>query len=714
MSIHYFYLPPALEGNKSAMKNKLNQDETTKTLELMKLVHQEAVKARGKSVVYVMGVTGDGKSTLLNDLNNSRYFPEITDGDPVPQWDIHSASEVCKVGPSTSQSETLLPQLIDISYEGEIITYCDLPGLDGSRERSVTVCEAYTPMILNSEVENVRGIIWVLSDLHFRTTRSKAVKEVLSYLLQIAKGNPNTIANSLTIVITKGSDYLKREHVIKKLRSAVAAMLDSSEKDLLNQIITTIENSRTNRIIVSKIFDHQSSYRNEIHQAILSQRQAILNQTPWDKNLFDFSLYSKEQTDFKNQIDKALKHKQVVITESEAVGLELDKCTAQINSKNTTKTQLWTNQEQKKAELNSIKNQLDELRAKSSDFQDQITTIENSNEQKIVHEIKHHIEGQTQEVEIERTTGQFIEREVPGEYEKYRRVEQTVVDYNKKNGPELAPTRWFRTSKAIPLAKFNQELDRLTSTGYGTRIELMPRHLSRKRIFPIVQLDDLNSPITQPKEVDAFRPKIERVAVIEKVRINQQIPMGNLGEYNLSFQYSFPVNIKINNATGWSVKPGSENKNAGYQATIIYERGIGCVVDISISALKKHTLEGISTIASLKDLKNQCEINILSLSQQCSSLEEQISKNEMELVDIKKQLYVLEEQKRQLDEDNYSLKEFLKENQPYFDTLSKLCAMITANSSAPTSQATNLYRFHQTASNSNEIRTNDADYKLNT
>src|SRR3990167_9934401 len=127
-------------------------------------------------------------------------------------------------------SETLFPQIVDIPYADSVITYCDLPGLDGSRNKATTVCEAYAPMVLKAQVQDVKGIVWVLSANQFNTTKAEKIKEMLQNLLKISKADAKTIAKSITIVVTKGSDRLQKEHIIEKFKRTIAGMTNAEEQ----------------------------------------------------------------------------------------------------------------------------------------------------------------------------------------------------------------------------------------------------------------------------------------------------------------------------------------------------------------------------------------------------------------------------------------------------------------------------------------------------
>lgn len=674
-------------GIKLSMKIKLRQEDIDQTLQLMKEVTTIAAGARGKSVVYVMGVTGDGKSTLINDLNGSRYNKVRVEGDSVPELDVRSQSEVCKVGTSSSQSETLVPQLIDVPYDDQRITYCDLPGLDGSRERAVTVYEAYAPMFLNAEVDKVQGILWVLSDLHFKTIRSKEVKEILSALLQIAKRNPETVVNSLTMVITKGSKYLTKENVIKKLRSTVDAMTNSAEKELLHQIITALESSERDSLIISQLYERENSYRSDIHRAILAKR-------PMAKDDFDFSFYSKEQVDFKHQVDKALQHRKLVLTEFKSARSGLKKCNALIEIQSKQDAQLRSQQELMQSEFSQLKNKIHELSTLSLDYQNQINTVERSEELVKIHDIKQKIAGQTCLVEVKVPTVKYIE--TVETYDEKIRTGYVTKQVDHPHGP-FGP---YHLDSHRAVNNYWTDRNSLTQQGYTSNIVYYDGNPNHVVIYATKTIADTTKPTY--KTETRTRPITVPIRGTKKETISKPVPMDHPLEYTLSFPASYPVAIKVNNSQGWKVKPDSEQKDSGYKATIIYEQGVGCLIDLVILVLKKYTPEGKQIIAEKQRLKNQVDREIITLNQQLIQLEGKISKNEEMLTALQIHLSELAKQKRQFEEDHQIISEYLEENQPYFDSLDKVSTMLEAKRPVSSRLSEQLYRFHKPALPNNE------------
>lgn len=96
------------------MKSKLNNHERLKKVsQLLQPTFAAVEPAQGKSVVFVVGASGDGKSTLLNNLLGSDYIPVENDlGNLTAQLSPNSKKEVCKVGTNPQVSETRYPQVL--------------------------------------------------------------------------------------------------------------------------------------------------------------------------------------------------------------------------------------------------------------------------------------------------------------------------------------------------------------------------------------------------------------------------------------------------------------------------------------------------------------------------------------------------------------------------------------------------------------------------
>ncbi|MBA3536880.1 MAG: hypothetical protein H0T84_09760, partial [Tatlockia sp.] len=132
-----FHFPPAnARFKEEIMKEKVliseEMDKLIKDLQPLLLIAEEV---KDESLVLVMGITGDGKSTLVNCLNNTRYGEDKVGYKKVPKR-IDGAPEICKVGLNSAVSETFLPQVVKIPFEDSVITYCDLPGLDGTKDKA--------------------------------------------------------------------------------------------------------------------------------------------------------------------------------------------------------------------------------------------------------------------------------------------------------------------------------------------------------------------------------------------------------------------------------------------------------------------------------------------------------------------------------------------------------------------------------------------------
>ena len=656
-----FHQIPAFNPTKIELKT----NEIDQLLTSMRQVITIAQDAKNKNLVYLLGETGTGKSTLLNRLNGSFYQEVIEMGDLVPRWDDCSEPEICEVGSNIGRSKTSIPQLVPITYKGERITYCDLPGFNGSKGHMASIGEAYAPMLINNAPVNaVRGIIWVLSALQFKTGRSKQVKKDLCSLLQIARQNQETILNSLTIVITNGSNYLTKKDVLHKLQITVEEIndLDERERTLLGMIIKQFADPDNHSLIISDLYNQESHYVSDIHESILTK-------SPLGHEQLDFSLYTGKQRGFKSQVDKALKQRELVLITRESKLIDLENCRRLIDFHLKQDDKLGKEQEQKQIELNGLNIKIQQLEELSSTYQKAITDIEQSKEWVKIKELKHKIAGQTHLVEVERKT--FSNKTVSVKEAYTERVltgyAQKRVDHWHIFGPyDLDNGRAQRN-----LAKDQGDLSAL---GFAIQMFGDPSH---PRMKGYRYENDANQP--QYTNITKYREREQTIIEpkITKEYVEKPLPPGHLLTYYIAFPAPYPVTVKEKQLKDITVKPWLTH--AGYGAVICYEQGVGCSFRFELYALKKDTPKIRRELAELWRLKNALDRNIIQFNQQLKQLEEKIAQLNRNLVEVSIQSLELREQKIHFEEDCQELSKYLEENQDCFDSLKNLSVILNSN-----------------------------------
>ena len=273
--------------------NELNFEQF---VELMNLQIKVASLASRKIVAAIMGVTGDGKSTLLNYLFGCRY-----ERIPLERGDygaeLLSGQPVCETS-AAMQSHTLFPQVLPAEDSPTPYHFCDLPGFDDTREPATSTCMAAAPYILGETLKNSRGeikaLVWVLSA---QLGRGENVRKILGYFNNIVNRDINKLLRSLVIVVNKGNEVTNSKGFIKALEAVVkgaeVGRFNFDEITLLNNIISHVREGAI-PLVVANIFDEG--------QSALLIKKAIANKTPVAPDVFDFTRYCENLKKFNNDL----------------------------------------------------------------------------------------------------------------------------------------------------------------------------------------------------------------------------------------------------------------------------------------------------------------------------------------------------------------------------------------------------------------------------
>ncbi len=221
-----------------------------------------AQPAKGQALAMVVGVTGSGKSTLVNYEHGCDY-EDATDDDgfPVAKLSEGSEKEVCKVGEDPIDSETQLPQVVSVLDEK--VVFCDMPGFGDSRGEVVQMRSDMSLEVMAKSAEKLSGLVWVIE---YGSLASRGVigefKKTLSSFVAISKGNFKLMSDSLVVAISKADSTTSSEAVIARLsRLAKARSLGDDEGQLLLEIIARLR-EHPERLYLSDVFD--SAKRGEL------------------------------------------------------------------------------------------------------------------------------------------------------------------------------------------------------------------------------------------------------------------------------------------------------------------------------------------------------------------------------------------------------------------------------------------------------------------
>lgn len=352
----------------------VNQEHLEKLLALLKPTIDIVKPAMNSSIVFVVGATGDGKSTLLNNLSGCTYVGEKNDLGNItailsPQ---SQQQESCKVGKNPHKSETHYPQLIQPNPEQNAspFLYCDLPGFFDSGTDAEAICSAAAPHIVTRAAKSIKGIVWALSINQFEVNKSDGIKKILGYLLSIAKNNSDLIAESLVIVITRANNQTSKEHIMNRLHGAIDSIEDLDQKKLLSKIFNRLLNDPS-KLIISDVFDQTGLNSEKINGAVSSLKER-------DKNDFDFSNYTDKQERFKQSVIEVA---QLYLKSSEQLQGDIEKqcrIDAEIADLSQRQSDLDLVSDNKNQKLQEINQQIKTLKQQSETHQKTIDVIEHA------------------------------------------------------------------------------------------------------------------------------------------------------------------------------------------------------------------------------------------------------------------------------------------------------------------------------------------------
>jgi len=278
-----------------------------KLIPMIEKIYFSIEDARWHEKVLFLGVTGAGKSALLNYLTGTQYDPVEING---IQSIKEKNNEFFYVDKERKMvSDTLYPR---VKYEDRLsLAYCDLAGMYDTRGNEERICAANGLRLLSNLPGKIKGIVVVVDQASLASKRGEAFKETMIALARIMNGNEN-IFDNVIFVITQPQvilnntangqtvRYITADGVAQYLNTVCEDYKKNEQKldiedALLFKILTTMKD-RKNQIFVSNIFDAGQS-RLDIESA-LRKLKAI------DSKEFNFSDYGVTEKSFENVLSR--------------------------------------------------------------------------------------------------------------------------------------------------------------------------------------------------------------------------------------------------------------------------------------------------------------------------------------------------------------------------------------------------------------------------
>lgn len=276
------------------------------------------------------GVTGEGKSTLINYLSGVDYEQQITNE---IKRVVPLSQEIVRTGNSTT-SETLHPQVVKWGNQQQVLV--DLAGFGDTRGTTEEICAAASISLLTKQLRAIQAIFLVCSWDSLKDARMLKYREAAHHIGTMISADLAT-AENVVLLVTKPKSKTTVEFVKQRLLTLKRAenwselkqinraevSEDAWKKYCLRNVTESIL-SREESIIV---IDVTTSKSREIFQ----QAADALEMQSKDPIQFDFCSYSRFLERFKNILIKHMQHYIEMTYQHDDLSKLLDKKNSAIN-----------------------------------------------------------------------------------------------------------------------------------------------------------------------------------------------------------------------------------------------------------------------------------------------------------------------------------------------------------------------------------------------
>lgn len=184
---------------------------------------KNAEKIHKKDLIFFIGNTGSGKSTLINYLHGCTFISAKEIQGKKTKWIVKvdpnsPIKEITTIGHAES-SQTLIPEILNSNSKQQLV-YCDCPGFSDNRGSKINIINAF----------NIK---------HF-VTNAKTVKLVIVVDYKTIDANRGQLLNELREMILKFFD--NKEEIISKNNLAILVVVSKMPKDQVLDINEIREN----------------------------------------------------------------------------------------------------------------------------------------------------------------------------------------------------------------------------------------------------------------------------------------------------------------------------------------------------------------------------------------------------------------------------------------------------------------------------------------
>lgn len=194
-------------------------------------VSSKVALVAGQTGALFLGMTGEGKSTLLNYLYGINYQKYVASGiKKVRPLGV----ELVKTGDST-RSETLYPQIVRFPYQPYV--GIELPGFADTRGEIEETCAAVAISSLTTNLIALQALVLVSSWNSLESSKMLNYRHAASCLGALLHKDPNTTEN-LLLVVTHLEKDLSVDDVRERLRDLLDAEGGNGEITIKQEDVT--------------------------------------------------------------------------------------------------------------------------------------------------------------------------------------------------------------------------------------------------------------------------------------------------------------------------------------------------------------------------------------------------------------------------------------------------------------------------------------------
>jgi len=195
---------------------------------------KELLKPEYKKLIFVIGNSGTGKSTLLNYLAGDDLVAEKVDG----RWIVKNNTPSDVVIGHGLESQTFFPGFKKVS--GTV--YCDMPGFGDTRGTGKEIAKAIFMKSISDYVDEVKILVVIAySDIDARAKGLRSLVKSLSSFIHHLNDLNNGIANNgIAIVVTKVDTSDTDSEVLQDISTVLSkfAKENCAESSFLQSVIS--------------------------------------------------------------------------------------------------------------------------------------------------------------------------------------------------------------------------------------------------------------------------------------------------------------------------------------------------------------------------------------------------------------------------------------------------------------------------------------------